>query len=86
MLEVGDRVQGQGNKFGRRKPCTAGRPYADRVDPNDKELAIFMLAPAMVSILANLGHRSLVRDVIRYWVEDDKVRAAIAGMTLEEIA
>ena len=54
--------------------------------PNDKELAIFMLAPTMEAILANESHRLFVRDVIRYWVEDKEVRSDIANMALQELA
>jgi hypothetical protein len=71
----------------------AAGEYNDTLDqfisehnPNDKELAIFLLAPAMESIVANVSHRALVRDVIRYWVADKEVRADIASMALDELA
>lgn len=55
-------------------------------DPNDKELAIFLLAPAMDSIVENVGHRALIRDVIRCWLKDGEVRGDVAEMALQELA
>jgi hypothetical protein len=55
-------------------------------DPNDKELAVFLLAPVMDSVAANTGHRALVRDVIRCWLKDGDVRADVADMALQELA
>jgi erythromycin esterase-like protein len=60
--------------------------YIEEHDPNDKELLLFLLAPALEHIASYPERRALVKQTVERWVEVGEVRSELAMHALRKVS